>query len=190
MKAQTKTAEPRSEAQILGDIDAKNAALAEARHEIDVLLSRRQGLLIEADVDAVHEIGSAISRASVNVEIVEAGIGALERELEALYAAARDARIAANKAKAHQLAAKEHQLVEVYAEAAARAAAALVELGTIYSQMSRLNANLPTRVEPIGTHLLTAKLPSVAQSDGPLWPPRYRIPIANETVTSDEERSK
>ena len=177
MKAQTKTIEPRSEAQILTDIDARNVALAAARHEIDALFSRRRSLLIVADIDAVHEIGSEISRASVNVEIAEAGIGALERELEALYAARREARIAADLEQVHRLAEKERQLVADYAEAAARAAEALVELGPIHRQMSILNANLPVRVEPVGTHLVyAAKLPGIAQSDGPLWPPRYRVP--------------
>jgi hypothetical protein len=39
MKPQTKTAEPRTEAQILKDIDARNVALAAAQHEIDALYS-------------------------------------------------------------------------------------------------------------------------------------------------------
>jgi hypothetical protein len=121
--------------------------------------------------------GSAISRATVNVEIAEAGISALERELEALYAARREARIAADLAQAHRLAEKERRLIDVYAEAAARAAEALVELGPVHREMSILNANLPVRVEPVGTHLVhAAKLPGVAQGDGLLWPPRYRIP--------------
>jgi hypothetical protein len=183
MKSQTKTAEPRSEAQILTDIDARNAALAAARHETSVLLSRRRSLLIAADIDAVHEIGSAISRASVGVEIAEAGIGALERELEALYAARREARIAADLAQAHRLAEKERRLVADYAEAAARAVEALAELGPVHRKLSVLNANLPVRVEAVGTHLVhAAKLPGVAQGDGPLWPPRYRIPTASEAA--------
>jgi hypothetical protein len=167
----------RSETQILRDIDARNVALAAARHEMDALFSRRRSLLIEADVDAVHEIGSAISRASLNGEIAEAGISALELELEAVYAARREARIAADLAQAHRLAAKERRLIDAYAEAAARAAEALVELGPVHREMSILNANLPVRVEPVGTHLVhAAKLPGVAQGDGLLWPLRYRIP--------------
>ena len=137
-----------------------------------------------ASLDAVHEIDATIGRVSVNVEIAEAGISAFERELEALYAARREARIAADLAQAHRLAEKERRLIDVYAEAAARAAEALVELGPVHREMSILNANLPVRVEPVGTHLVhTAKLPGVAQGDGPLWPVRYRIPTANEAVT-------
>ena len=67
-----KTAEPteRTEAQILTEIDSKNVALVTAKRETDALLSRRRSLLIEGNGDGVHEIGSAIARASNTSRVI------------------------------------------------------------------------------------------------------------------------
>jgi hypothetical protein len=180
----TKIAKPteRDESQILADIDAQNVALV-AAHEIDALQSRRRSLLTAGDVEGIHELGAAISRATVTVEIAEAKVNALELELEALYQAQRQARVVADTAKAQALAERERALISVYAEAAARSAEALAELGPIHRKLSLLNLNLPIRIEPVGTHLPhLAKLPGRGHSDEAFWPPRYRVQAEGEAV--------
>jgi hypothetical protein len=174
-------AEPveRGETQILAAIDAQNIALVGAQHEIDVLRSRRRGSLVSADLPEIAEIDAKIGRATITVEIAEAQAIALEVELEAVYAAKRKARIDDDTMRVHQLAETERGLVATYEAAAEAAATALTKLGPIHSEMSRLNANLPVRVEAVGTHLPhLAKLPGRGHSDDALWPPRYRVQTA------------
>jgi hypothetical protein len=178
MKTQTKTAEPivRDETRVLADIDAQLVEHAFAQGEVDKLRARRREALAHATPGEIHNIDTEIGLANTTAEISKAKIDALESEIEALHAARREARVAADTARAHRLAERERALIGVYAEAAARAAEALAELGPIHRELSLLNLNLPIRVEAVGAHLVHAvKLPGAA-GDGPdHWPPSPRI---------------
>jgi hypothetical protein len=172
MKTQTKTAEPivRDETQILADIDAQLVEHAFAQGEADKLRDRRREALAHATPGDILNVDREIVHATTVTEISKAKIDALETELAALHTARREARIAADMAKAQALAERERALIGVYAEAAARAAEALAEIGSIHRELSQVNLSLPVRVEAVGTHLVHAKLPGVVQSGPDLWP--------------------
>jgi hypothetical protein len=179
MKSQTtKTAEPiaRDETQILADIDAQLAEHAFAEGEADKLRARRREALAHATPGDILNVDREIAHAATVAEISKAKIDSLEAELEALHAARREARIAADMARAQALAERERALIAAYATAAREAAEALVELGPIHRELSALNLTLPTRIEAVGTHLVHAvKLPGIA-TDGPdHWPPSPRV---------------
>jgi hypothetical protein len=177
MKTPAKTAEPivRDETQILADLDAHLAEHAFAQGEADKLRARRREALAHATPGEIHNIDAEIGIANTTAEISKAKVDALETELESLHQARREARIAADMARAQALAEKERRLIAAYAKAASVAAEALAELGPLHRELSTLNLAIPIRVEAVGAHLVHAvKLPGIARDGPDSWPPSPR----------------
>jgi hypothetical protein len=185
-------AEPieRNVGQVLADIETQRAALVNAEREIGELQLRRGEMLVSASVDEVHEVDRAIDRATITVDIAEAKIGSLEGELERLRAAARDAHLAANFARAQQLAEEARQLiVGDYASAATAIVGALVRLAEIRAEVAPLNNHLPPGVDQVqveppryagATLASSVVLPGVTSDDADFWPTRPRRLMKNE----------
>ena len=94
--------------------------------------NRPVSLRVSAGVNEVREIDAAINSAATRVEIAEAKIAAMENELQRLRVAAREARIAADLARARELANEGRELiVNDYVEAARSIAATLGRLSEI-----------------------------------------------------------
>jgi hypothetical protein len=178
----------RDEAQVLAEAETQRAALVDAEHEVSDLQIRRREMLAASSVEAIQEIDAAIRRAVTKVDIAKAKTGALEGELESLRRAKRDAQIAADLARAHQLAEEARQLIIGNYAAAARAIAeTLARLETIEREVAALNARLPSggaiQVEAsLGNCAwLRAKvvLPGIG-ADANFWPTRPRRQLPNE----------
>jgi hypothetical protein len=103
-------------------------------------------------------------------------------ELESVHAAERDARTAANLARAQQLAEEARQLiVGYYARAANAIAETLARLATISREVRALNALLPPVIAEIQIEAFrgyratlggTVKLPGIMPEEADFWPPR------------------
>lgn len=179
-------AEPieRKVGQVLADIEAQRAALSNAQREIGELKLRRRETLLSATIEEVHDVDRALDRAAITVDIAEAKIGSLDDELERLRTVARDAHLAANLARAQQLAEEARELiVKVYAEAAIGIAETLARLAKIDVEVRALNAHLPPgaadiRIEGFRGHGktlgATVVLPGVSSDDANFWPARPR----------------
>jgi hypothetical protein len=172
----------RDQAQVVADIETQRAALAGAEREIDELQRRRCEMLTIASVDEVLDIDTILSRAAAKIDIAQARIVALEGELERFRAAARDAHLAANLARAQQLAEEARQLiVGDYVTAATAIVEVLFRLDEIRAEVAPLNRQLPpgvdgVQVEPpryASATLATAvKLPGVDAYADDFWPAR------------------
>jgi hypothetical protein len=100
----------------------------------------------------------------------------------------RDARTAADLARAQQLAEEARQLiVGDYAKAAREIAETLARLATIGSELRALNARLPsytadTQIEAVRCAKLgqTVVLPGITSEDAAFWPTRPRLQTINE----------
>jgi len=180
----------RNEAQVLADIEAQRGALANAEREIGELQHRRHEMLVSATIDEVHEVDRALDRAAITVDIGEAKIGSLEGELERFRAADRDAQLAANLARAQQLAEEARQLiVGDYARAASGIAETLARLAKIDAEVRALNARLPpgaayVQIEAFrgysATLGATVVLPGITSDDAAIWSTRPRRLTINE----------
>lgn len=145
-------------------------------------------VLPPASLDAIHEIDTAIGRAATKVEVAEAKIHTLERELEGLRAAERDDQTAADLARAQQLA-EEARLLIVgdYAKAAREIVETLARLASIETELRALSARLPSytadkQIEAVRCAKLcqTVVLPAIAPDDAAFWPTRPRRQTINE----------
>jgi hypothetical protein len=185
----------RDETQILEVIEAERAALSDAQREMGELQLRRREMLTTAGVDEVQDTDTIISRAATKVDIAQARIVGLEGELAGLRAAKPDAQLAANLARARQLAEEARQLiVGNYAEAARAIAETLARLETIESEVHALNARLPPgtadiRIEAFrgysATLGATVVLPGITAGDAAFWPTRPRRLTLNEIYARD-----
>jgi DNA repair exonuclease SbcCD ATPase subunit len=181
-----KVAEPieRDEAQVLEDIDAQRAALADAQRETGELQRRRCEMLVSASVDAVHEIDTVIGRAATKVEVAGAKVNALEAELERFYAAERDAQTAADFERARQLAEEARQLiVRDYAKAAREIAETLAKLASLETELRALRARLPTHIGELQIEATLGQrvvLPAITPVDAAFWPTQPRLQTINE----------
>jgi hypothetical protein len=120
-----------------------SAAVSDAQHEIDELQRRRSEMLVSASVDGVQEIDTAIGRAAAKADIAEARFNALERALESLQKAERDAQTAV-LARAQHLTEEARQLiVGDDAKAASAIVETLARLAKIDAEVRALNARLP-----------------------------------------------
>jgi hypothetical protein len=134
----------RGETQVLKHLKAERAAFANAKREIGELELRRPEMLTTARVDEVQDTDTIISRAATKIDVAQAMINALEGELAGVRAAKGDAQLAANLARAQQLAEEVRELiVNVYAEAASAIAETLARLAKIDAEVRLLNACLP-----------------------------------------------
>jgi hypothetical protein len=107
-------------------------------------------------------------------------------ELERLRAAKRDAQLAANLARAQQLAEEARQLiVGDYAEAASAIAETLARLAKIDAEVGALNARFPAGIADVrieafrgysATLGATVVLPGITADDAAFWPKRPRRP--------------
>jgi chromosome segregation ATPase len=185
-------AEPieRNVGQVLADIEAQRAALSNVQREIGELKLRRRETLLSATIEEVHEVDRALDRAAITVDIAEAKIGSLEGELASVRAAKRDVQLAANLARAQQLAEEARQLiVGDYARAASSIATTLARLAAIESEVRALNARVPpgtvdVQIEAFrgygATLGATVVLPGVTSDDADFWPTRPRRLTINE----------
>ena len=160
----------RDEAQVVEDIRAERAVLADAEREIGELQRRRREMLVSATIDEVLEV-DRLARAGTAIDIAQAKLGPLEAELERLRAAARDAHLAGNLKRAQKGLREEGQrLIEDYAEHAAAIVAVLHRLAEIHAEVAPLNR----QVEPLryaGATLATAvRLPGVTAYAADFWP--------------------
>jgi phosphoribosylformylglycinamidine (FGAM) synthase-like enzyme len=174
----------RDEAQMLEDVENQHIAIADARRELAEIQRRRHEMLTSASVDAIQEIDRTIDRTVTKVEIAEAMITALESELANVRVAERDGRLAANLARAQQLAEEAHGLiVNGYALAASSIAETLARLAKIDVEVRALNAHLPPGAVDVQTEAFrgyraalgaTVVLPGVSSDDANFWPARPR----------------
>ncbi len=180
----------RNEAQVLAETEVQRAALGDAQREIEELQHRRRKMLVSASVAAVQEIDTAIGRAATKVHIAEAKINALEGELAGVRATKRDAQLAANLARAQQLAEEVRRLITVdYAGHAGAIAETLARLAVIETEVQVLNARLlpgtaDIQIEAFCGYRATLRgtvgLPGITSDDADFWPTRPRSLTINE----------
>jgi integrase len=144
-----------NEARILEDTKAQRAALPTRSGRSTNFSTTGAKCWCPPASDAVQEIDTAIGRAATRADIAEAKINALEGDLVSVRAAKRDAYLAANLARAQQLAEEARQLiVGDYAKAASSIAETLglrPKASVAKASLTTISARIRTRVRTNGT---------------------------------------